>query len=52
MPSSTCKQHRTMQAAKHNPDFARKVGIPQKVAAEFVAADKRAGKFQPRGKKR
>jgi hypothetical protein len=29
-----------MRAAKHNPAFARKMGIPQGVAAEFVAADK------------
>lgn len=31
-----------MRAAKHNPAFAKKMGIPQKVAADFVAADKRA----------
>lgn len=30
-----------MRAAKHNPAFAKKMGIPQKVASEFVAADKR-----------
>jgi len=41
MPSETPKQARTMRAAKHNPAFAKKMGIPQKVAAEFVAADKR-----------
>lgn len=29
-----------MRAAKHNPEFAAKMGIPQHVAAEFVAADK------------
>jgi hypothetical protein len=34
-----------MRAAAHNPDFAKKVGIPQKVAKEFVKADaKKAGK--------
>jgi hypothetical protein len=32
-----------MQAAKHNSDFAEKVGIPQSVAADFVAADKARG---------
>lgn len=46
MPSKTPKQHRTMEAAKHNPEFAAKLGIPQKVAADFVAADKSEGKFQ------
>jgi hypothetical protein len=33
-----------MQAAKHDPAFAKKLGIPQKVAREYVAADKRKGK--------
>lgn len=50
MPSKSKKQHRTMQAAAHNAPFAAKVGIPQKVAKEFVVADKKAGKFQ--GKKK
>ena len=44
MPSKTKKQERTMQAAKHNPAFAKKLGIPQKVASEFVAADKKKRK--------
>ena len=44
MPSKTPKQKRTMQAAKHNPAFAKKLGIPQSVAREYVAADKRKGK--------
>lgn len=30
-----------MRAAAHDPDFARKLGIPQKVAREYVAADKK-----------
>ena len=29
-----------MKAAAHNPAFAKKVGIPQKVAKEFVKEDK------------
>ena len=37
-----------MAAAAHNPKFAKKVGIPQKVAKEFNRADKRKG--APRGK--
>jgi hypothetical protein len=44
MPSKTPKQARTMRAAAHNPDFAKKMGIPQKVAKEFVNADKRKRK--------
>jgi len=44
MPSKTPKQHRTMEAAAHNPKFAKKVGIPAKVAKEYVAADKKKGK--------
>jgi hypothetical protein len=44
MPSKTPKQHRTMEAAAHNPQFAAKVGIPQKVAKDFVEADKASGK--------
>ena len=44
MPSKTPKQARTMRAAAHNPDFAKKMGIPQKVAKEFVSADKRKRK--------
>jgi hypothetical protein len=30
-----------MAAAAHNPKFAKKVGIPQKVAKEFNRADTR-----------
>jgi len=40
MPSKSPAQHRLMEAAKHNPAFAKKVGVPQSVAREFVAADK------------
>jgi hypothetical protein len=41
MPSKTAKQKRTMAAAAHNPQFAKKVGIPVKVAKEFNQADKK-----------
>lgn len=41
MPSVSEKQERTMRAAKHNPAFAKKMGIPQKVAREFVDADRK-----------
>lgn len=30
-----------MQAAAHNPAFAKKADIPQSVAQEFITADKR-----------
>lgn len=40
MPSKSPKQARTMAAAAHNPQFAKKVGIPQKTAQEFNSADK------------
>ena len=39
MPSVSKKQARTMAAAAHNSAFAKKVGIPQKVAKEFNQAD-------------
>jgi len=37
-----------MAAAAHNPEFAKKVGIPQKVAKEFNKADqsKRVSKLR------
>lgn len=43
MPSTSKKQKRTMAAAAHNPKFAKKVGIPVKVAKEFNRADKKRG---------
>jgi hypothetical protein len=42
MPSKTPAQARLMQAAAANPKFAKKAGVPQKVAKEFVQADKKA----------
>lgn len=44
MPSKSAKQARTMAAAAHNKSFAKKVGIPQKVAKEFNRADAKKGK--------
>jgi hypothetical protein len=40
MPSVSKKQHNLMSAAAHNPAFAKKVGVPVKVAKEFNQADK------------
>lgn len=43
MPSKSAKQARMMAAAAHNPEFAKKVGVPQSVAQDFNAADKGGG---------
>ena len=53
MPSKSPQQSRLMAAAAHNPQFAKKAGVPQKVAQEFVAADQKSGPPQkaPKGKK-
>ena len=40
MPASSEKQKRLMDAAAHNPEFAKKVGIPSKVAKEFSKESK------------
>lgn len=41
MPSKSSKQHRAMEAAAHGHS---RLGIPPKVAKEFVAADAAGGK--------
>jgi hypothetical protein len=33
-----------MRAAKHDKAFAKRIGIPQSVARDFVKADKKRGK--------
>ena len=48
MPSKSPAQARMMAAAAHNPAFAKKVGVPQKVAKEFNQADK-GGEMLHRG---
>jgi len=40
MPSHSPAQARMMAAAAHEPKFAKKVGVPVKVAKEFNQADK------------
>ncbi len=50
MPSKSAKQRKFMSAAAHNPAFARKAGVPVKVAKEFHAAD-RGKKYGAGGKK-
>lgn len=39
MPSKSPSQHKLMEAVAHNPAFAKKVGIPQKVGREYARAD-------------
>jgi hypothetical protein len=43
MPSKSPKQARMMAGAAHNPAFAKKVGVAQKVAREFNQADLQTG---------
>lgn len=43
MPSKSAKQARFMAAAAHDPKFAKKVGVPPKVAKEFNKADAKTG---------
>ena len=40
MPSKSKAQANLMRAAAHNPAFAKKVGVPAKVAKELTKADK------------
>lgn len=48
MPSKSKAQARLMQAAAHNPSFAKKVGVPQKVAREYMQADKARSTRRPK----
>jgi hypothetical protein len=41
MPSVSKAQNRFMQAAASNPKMAKELGIPQKVAKEFVKETKK-----------
>lgn len=45
MPSHSPKQARLMAAAAHSPEFAKKTGVPMKVAKEYNKADTRRGKL-------
>lgn len=45
MPSTSPKQRTFMRAVAHNPEFAKKVDVPQSVGKEFASADEKvAGK--------
>lgn len=39
MPTVSKKQHNLMEMVAHNPKAAKRVGIPQSVGKEMVAAD-------------
>ena len=53
MPSKSPRQKRMMAGAAHDPDFAKKVGVPQSVAKDFNKADqKKAGKAKGKGKRK
>ena len=52
MPSKSKPQARLMAAAAHDPKFARKVGVPAKVAKEFNRADAGAGVLRGSGVKK
>ena len=40
MPSTSAKQHRFMEMVAHDPAAAKRTGVPQSVARDFVAADR------------
>lgn len=44
VPSKSAAQAKLMRAAAHDKEFAKKVGIRQSIAREFVEADKRKKK--------
>lgn len=46
MPTKSAKQKRLMQAAAHDPKFAKKAGVPMSVAKEYLAEDKHKGKHK------
>lgn len=52
MPSKSPAQARLMAAAAHNPAFARKAGVPVKVAKEFNRADAGTGILSARRPKK
>lgn len=51
MPSKNRKQAKLMAAVAHNPEFAKKVGIPVSVGKDFNAADVKSGLLKSKKKK-
>lgn len=52
MPSTSPAQARLMAGVAHDPAFAKKVGISQKVGEEFNQADKGTGILSKKPKSR
>jgi len=52
VPSVSEKQKKFMRAAAHNKEFADKADIPQSVAKEFVAEDKKVNGSKSQREKR
>lgn len=52
MPAKSKAQLLMMQAAEHNKEFAKKVGISHKVAKEFVDATPKNAKLPARKRKK
>lgn len=48
MPSKSIAQHAFMEAAAHNPEFAKKHHIAQATAEEFVKHDKKNKTYKKR----
>lgn len=46
MPTKSAAQKKLMQAAAHNPKFAKKSGVPVAVAKEYLDEDKHKGKHK------
>lgn len=51
MPFKSKAQANLMRAAMHDPAFAKKVGVPKKVATKFVREDQKAKGVKPKAKK-
>jgi hypothetical protein len=50
MPSKSKSQARLFAAAAHNPQFAKKVGVPVSVAKDFNRADAKTGILRKKSK--
>lgn len=50
MPAKSQAQLKLMQAAAHNKAFAKKAGVPMKVAKEYVKATPKNAKLPKRVK--
>lgn len=49
MPSKSRAQHNLMEMVAHDPRAAKRTGISQSVAKDFVAADKADRSYRKRG---